>query len=294
MENEISLLEDNSIRSKIHVIRGQQVMLDFDLAEIYGYSTKTFNQQVKNNIERFDDDFRFQLNESEVEALSRSKNLTLNKGRGSNIKYAPYAFTEQGIYMLMTVLKGELAVTQSKLLIRTFKEMKHFIQNNAHVFSELDNIRKHLFESDKKIDELFSLMDKYNVKETQGIYFQGQIFDAYAKFESFIAQAKNEIILIDNYVDLSILQRLTKKKNGVNVTIYTAPKTKLTAQDIQTFNSQYPTLSLKYTTKAHDRFLIIDQTTMYHIGASLKDLGKKHFAFSVLDTAYIPMILGNI
>ena len=294
MENEISILEENSIRSKIQLIRGQQVMLDFDLAEIYGYSTKTFNQQVKNNIERFDDDFRFQLNESEVEALSRSKNLTLNKGRGSNIKYAPYAFTEQGIYMLMTVLKGELAVTQSKLLIRTFKEMKHFIQNNSHVFAELDNIRKHLLESDKKIDELFSLMDKYNVKETQGIYFQGQIFDAYAKFESFIAQAKKEIILIDNYVDLSILQRLAKKTKGVNVTIYTDPKTKLAPLDVQTFNTQYPTLILNFTTKAHDRFLIIDQKSMYHIGASLKDLGKKHFAFSVLDAAYIPMILKNL
>ena len=294
MESEISILEENSIRSKIHVIRGQQVMLDFDLAEIYGYETKRFNEQVKNNIERFDDDFRFQLNESEVEALSRSKNLTLNKGRGSNIKYAPYAFTEQGIYMLMTVLKGELAVTQSKLLIRTFKEMKHFIQNNSHVFAELDNIRKHLLESDKKIDELFSLMDKYNVKETQGIYFQGQIFDAYAKFESFIAQAKKEIILIDNYVDLSILQRLAKKTKGVNVTIYTDSKTKLAPLDVQTFNTQYPTLTLNFTTKAHDRFLIIDHTTMYHIGASLKDLGKKHFAFSVLDAAYIPMILKNL
>ena len=279
MENEISILEENSIRSKIHVIRGMQVMLDFDLAQIYGYETKRFNEQVKNNIERFDEDFRFQLTDEEYENL-RSKFSTSSWG---GARYKPYAFTEQGIYMLMTVLKGELAVTQSKLLIRTFKEMKHFIQNNAHVFSELDNIRKHLFESDKKIDELFSLMDKYNVKETQGIYFQGQIFDAYAKFESFIAQAKNEIILIDNYVDLSILQRLTKKKNGVNVTIYTDPKTKLTAQDIQTFNAQYPTLSLKYTTKAHDRFLIIDQTIMYHIGASLKDLGKKLFAFSILE-----------
>jgi len=290
MENEISILEENSIRSKIHVIRGMQVMLDFDLAQIYGYETKRFNEQVKNNIERFDEDFRFQLTDEEYENL-RSKFSTSSWG---GARYKPYAFTEQGIYMLMTVLKGELAVTQSKLLIRTFKEMKHFIQNNSHVFAELDNIRKHLLESDKKIDELFSLMDKYNVKETQGIYFQGQIFDAYAKFESFIAQAKNEIILIDNYVDLSILQRLTKKKNGVNVTIYTDPKTKLTAQDIQTFNAQYPTLSLKYTTKAHDRFLIIDQTIMYHIGASLKDLGKKLFAFSILDGAYIPMILGNI
>ena len=290
MENEISILEENSIRSKIHVIRGMQVMLDFDLAQIYGYETKRFNEQVKNNIERFDEDFRFQLTDEEYENL-RSKFSTSSWG---GARYKPYAFTEQGIYMLMTVLKGELAVTQSKLLIRTFKEMKHFIQNNSHVFAELDNIRKHLFESDKKIDELFSLMGKYNIKDEQGLYFQGQIFDAYAKFETFIAQAKKEIILIDNYVDLSILQRLAKKTKGVNVTIYTDPKTKLAPLDVQTFNTQYPTLILNFTTKAHDRFLIIDQKIMYHIGASLKDLGKKHFAFSVLDAAYIPMILKNL
>lgn len=256
MEKQISILEENSIRSKIHVIRGQQVMLDFDLAQIYGYETKNFNRQVKNNIERFDSDFMFQLSDTEVEELSRCKIFTLNNGRGSNIKYAPYAFTEQGIYMLMTVLKGDLAVTQSKMLIRTFKEMKHFIQNNSHIFAELDNIKKRLLESDLhhketdiKIKELFSLMDKYNVKETQGIFFQGQIFDAYAKFESFLAAAKKEIILIDNYVDLSILQRLAKKKKSVNVTIYTDPKTKLTAQDVQTFNAQYPTLTVNHTTK---------------------------------------------
>lgn len=301
MESEISILEENSIRSKIHFIRGQQVMLDCDLAQIYGYETKRFNEQIKNNRERFDEDFMFRLNNEEVQQLSRSKISTLNKGRGSNIKYAPYAFTEQGIYMLMTVLKGDLAVTQSKMLIRTFKEMKHFIQNNSHIFTELDNIKKHLLESDfhhkendKKIQELFSLMDKYNIKETQGIFFQGQIFDAYAKFESFLATAKKEIILIDNYVDLSILERLSKKKKGVNVTIYTTPNTKLTTQDVQTFNTQYPTLTLKHTTKVHDRFLIIDKTTIYHIGASLKDLGKKCFCFDVLDSGYIPMILKNL
>lgn len=243
----------------------------------------------------------FQLSDTEVEELSRSKILTLNKGRGSNIKYAPYAFSEQGIYMLMTVLKGDLAITQSKMLIRTFKEMKHFIQNNSHIFAELDNIKTHLLESDlhhketdKKIKELFSLMDKYNVKETQGIFFQGQIFDAYAKFENFLTEANKEIILIDNYVDLSILQRLAKKKKNINVTIYTDPKTKLTTQDVQTFNIQYPTLTLNYTTKTHDRFLIIDNTTIYHIGASLKDLGKKCFCFDVLDSGYIPMILKNL
>ena len=203
--------------------------------------------------------------------------------------------------MLMTVLKGNLAVTQSKMLIRTFKEMKHFIQNNSHIFAELDNIKNHLLQSDlhhketdKKIKELFSLMDKYNIKETQGIFFQGQIFDAYAKFESFLTAAKKEIILIDNYVDLSILQRLAKKKKGVNVTIYTDPKTKLTAQDIQAFNNQYPTLTVYHTTKTHDRFLIIDKTTIYHIGASLKDLGKKCFGFTVFDPNFIPMILKNI
>ena len=297
MENEISILEENSIRSKIHVIRRQQVMLDFDLAQIYGYETKRFNEQVKNNIERFDDDFRFQLTDEEYENL-RSKISTSSWG-GS--RYNPYAFTEQGIYMLMTVLKGDLAVTQSKMLIRTFKEMKHFIQNNSHIFAELDSIKNHLLESDlhhketdKKIKELFSLMDKYNVKENQGIFFQGQIFDAYAKFESFLAAAKKEIILIDNYVDLSILQRLAKKKKGVNVTIYTDPKTKLTARDVQTFNAQYPTLTLNFTTKTHDRFLIIDNTTIYHIGASLKDLGKKCFCFDMLDSGFIPMILKNL
>ena len=129
MENQILILEENSIRSKIHVIRGQQVMLDFDLAQIYGYETKRFNEQVKNNIERFDDDFRFQLTDEEYGNL-RSKFSTSSWG-GS--RYNPYAFTEQGIYMLMTVLKGNLAVTQSKMLIRTFKEMKHFIQNNSHI-----------------------------------------------------------------------------------------------------------------------------------------------------------------
>ena len=137
-------------------------------------------------------------------------------------------------------------------------------------------------------------MDKYNVKDEQGIFFQGQIFDAYAKFESFIAQATKEIILIDGYVDLSILQRLAKKNQGVNITIYTNPKTKLTVQDVQHFNAQYPTLTLKYTTKIHDRFMIIDNTILYHIGASLKDLGKKCFAFQILDSSIIPAILQNI
>ena len=137
-------------------------------------------------------------------------------------------------------------------------------------------------------------MDKYNVKDTQGVFFQGQIFDAYAKFESLIGRAKQEIILIDNYVDLSVLERLAKKKKTVNVAIYTAPNTKVTAQDVQKFNAQYPTLTLNKTSKTHDRFLIIDKKALYHIGASLKDLGKKCFAFEILDSSLIPTILKNL
>ena len=323
MENEILIHNIDDLKNKIYTIRGVQVMLDADLAVIYGYATKDFNRQVKNNIERFDEDFRFQLTDEEVKELSRWKFSTLNNDnldnlrckistsseaetnlssknsasstkRGSNIKYNPYAFTEQGIYMLMTVLKGELAVAQSKTLIRLFKEMKHFIQNNAFLFDEIISVKQHLLQHDERIDELFTLMDKYNIEEKQGIFFRGQIFDAYAKFESFIVQAIKEIVLIDGYVDLSVLERLAKKKSGVNVTVYTDPKTKLTSQDIQKFNAQYPTLSVKHTTKMHDRFLIIDQKVLYHIGASLKDLGKKCFAFEILDSSLIPPILQNV
>ena len=299
MENEISILEENSIRSKIHVIRGQQVMLDRDLAELYLVETKVLNQAVKRNIERFPENFMFQLNEIEFEKW-RSQFVTSNSDK-MGLRRPPYAFTEQGVAMLSAVLKSDTAIKVSLQIMNAFVSMRHFLQNNAEIFVELKAMRQyqidtdiHLNETDKKVDELFSLMDKYNVKETQGIFFQGQIFDAYVKFESFLAAAKKEIILIDNYVDLSILQRLTKKKKGVNVKIYTDPKTKLTAQYVQTFNVQYSTLTLNYTTKTHDRFLIIDNSTIYHIGASLKDLGKKCFCFDVLDSGYIPMILKNL
>ncbi|MEE3448380.1 MAG: ORF6N domain-containing protein, partial [Bacteroidales bacterium] len=179
--------------------------------------------------------------------------------------------------------------------------MRHFLQNNAQVFTEINFIKNQLLETnlhqkeaDKRIDELFSLMDKYKVADTQGIFYQGQIFDAYAKFQSFIAQAQKDIVLIDNYVDVSVLERLATKNSGVAVTIYTSSKTKLTAQDIQNFNAQYPPLTVNYTDKMHDRFLIIDHKILYHIGASLKDLGKKCFAFDLFDASFIPDILAKV
>lgn len=304
MENEVEVQKD--IESKILTIRNQQVMLDRDLAELYGVETKILNQAVKRNIERFTERFMFQLitEEAETHNSSRSQNVTLNKSnnkRGTNIKYLPYAFTEQGCAMLSSVLKSEIAVKISIQIMDAFVAMRHFLQNNAEIFSELKSIRQHQTETDihlqntdNKVHELFDRMDKYKIDDTQGIFFQGQIFDAYAKFESFLQAAQKEIILIDNYVDLSILQRLAKKQKGVNVTIYTDPKTKLTAQDIQKFNTQYPTLTLNHTTKMHDRFLIIDGKTLYHMGASLKDLGKKCFAFETLDSSLIQAVLNNL
>ena len=291
-------LQTINIENKIHVIRGQQVMLDRDLAELYGVETKRLNEQVKRNIERFPEDFMFSLNKTEKdEVVANCDHLQILKFSPT----LPFAFTEQGVAMLSSVLKSQKAVEVNIQIMRAFVSMRHFLHNNAQIFTEINTIKNQLLEvnihqkeSDRRIDELFDRMDKYAIDDTQGIFFQGQIFDAYAKFESFIQSATKEIILIDNYVDLSVLQRLTKKQPGVNVTIYTKPNTPLTAQDIQTFNAQYPTLTVRQTTTMHDRFLIIDNTTLYHIGASLKDLGKKCFAFEILDSSLVPAIMGNL
>ncbi|MBR4600311.1 MAG: ORF6N domain-containing protein [Treponema sp.] len=245
MSNEIT---EKKIEAKILTIRNQQVMIDRDLAELYGTETKVLNQAVKRNIERFPEDFMFQLDEEEFDDLksqflpSEADNANLKSqivtSSWGGTRKLPYAFTEQGVAMLSSVLKSPTAVEVNIQIMRAFVAMRHFFQNNA--------------------------------------------------------QAKQEIILIDNYVDLSILQRLAKKKKNVNVVIYTDPKTKLTTQDIQKFNTQYPTISLNHTTKMHDRFLIIDQKTLYHVGASLKDLGKKCFAFEVLDSSLIAHLLKNM
>ena len=293
MENEIVSQElsiEKKIESEILVIRGQQVMIDRDLAELYGVETKRLNEQVRRNIERFPKDFCFQLNDTETkELVANCDRLNILKHSSSN----PYVFTEQGVAMLASVLKSDIAVAASIVIMRVFVAMRRFLQANAGLFQRLENVEKHQFIADKRIDELFDKMDRYKIEDKQGIFFQGQIFDAYAKFESFIQSAEQEIVLIDNYIDLSVLERFSKKRKYVKVTIYTDPKTKLSEQDIQKFNKQYPQLTLKHTSKAHDRFLIIDNEILYHIGASLKDIGKKCFAFEVLDSAWIKEILKN-
>ena len=305
-KKELAIHNVDDFKGKIYTIRGVQVMLDSDLAEIYGYEVKKLNQQVKRNINRFPPDFMFQLTREELDLVkSQCGDLNLKSqivtSSWGGIRKLPNVFTEQGIYMLATVLRGDLADQQSIFIMRAFREMRNFLQNNASLFAEIDNIQKHLIDSDihhkkhdKQIAELFSMMDKYKVKDTQGIFFQGQIFDAYAKFQSFIAQAQKEIVLIDNYVDITVLERLSTKNSGVDVTIYTLPNTRLTAQDVRSFNAQYPTLTVKHTTSMHDRFLIIDNSILYHLGASFKDLGRKCFAFELFDAGFITDILAKV
>jgi hypothetical protein len=284
-----------NIESKILVIRGQQVMLDRDLAELYGVETKVLNQAVKRNIERFPEQFMFNLTKEEqdsVEISSRSqfvtsKNLksqTVTSSWGGRRKLS-YAFTEQGVAMLSAVLRSETAVKVSIQIMNAFVTMRRYLLANSQVFQRLDRIEIRQLESDQKIDTLFSIMDKYKIEDKQGVFVQGQIFDAYTKFQELIKSAKKEIILIDNYIDLTVLDQLTAKNTGVDVIIYTQPKTPVKKLDIDKFNAQYPTLAIKHTNTMHDRFLIIDNTEIYHIGASLKDLGKKCFGFTRLEDA---------
>lgn len=275
-----------NIEKKILVIRGQQVMIDRDLAEIYGYSTKAFNQQVKNNIKKFPEDMMFQLTKEEIEYNLRSKILTSSWG-GS--RYKPFAFTEQGIYMLMTILKGELATQQSIALVRLFKKMRHYFLENESITTHISSIENKIdtkfLEYDKNFSKIFDVINSFPDPSKQGIFFQGQIYDAYSFFQKLIQKAQQMIILVDNYIDLTVLDRFTQKNPNVNVLIYTDPNTKVKPLAVQKFNIQYPTLTINYTTTMHDRFLILDNTEIYHIGASIKDLGNKCFAFEQMQDA---------
>ena len=269
-------LED--IRTRIYVIRGAQVMLDSDLAAMYGYETKNFNRQVRNNIEKFPEDMMFELTKEEYDCILRCKKFTSSWG-GS--RYLPYVFTEQGIYMLMTVLKGELAVRQSIALVRAFKAMRDYISDNGMVFQRLDRIELKQMEADEKFRQIFSQLDAPK-QDKAIIFFKGQMWDAVNCIEEIISKAEKSVILIDGYVDRNTLAMLTGKKAGVSVSVYTSEKTcRITEQESKAFNSQYGPLNIRFTNEFHDRFLILDEKELYHIGASIKDAGKKAFEISI-------------
>ena len=271
------------IKSLIYIVRGQQVMLDSDLAILYQVETKVFNQAVSRNIERFPESFRFQLTKEEYDSL-RSQ-FVISNGRGGR-KYRPYVFTEQGIAMLSSVLRSDVAVQVSIKIMNTFVEMRHFISNNSLLFEKVSHIELKQLEYQKNTDERFARIFRYiedHAEAVQKVFFEGQIYDAFSLITSIIQKAGKEIILIDGYVDVSTLNLLAKKNNGVSVQIYTFANSLLTDRDINTFNEQYPLLTVKRTSVFHDRFIILDKRTTYHIGASIKDAGKKCFGISQME-----------
>lgn len=277
------LSETIDIQPMIKVIRGQQVMLDSDLSALYGVETRRLNEQVKRNIERFPDDFMFKLRKEELDNLM-SQNATSSWG---GTRKLPYAFTEQGIAMLSSVLKSQTAVEVNIRIMRAFIAMRRFIATNAQLFQRLETIEYHQLEmkqhqevTDRRIDEVFKRLDT-DIPPMQGIFYDGQVFDAYRFVSDLIRKAKQSIVLIDNYVDDTVLTLLDKRSEGVSATIYTQRVSSQFQLDVDRHNSQYPLIEIKRFNKAHDRFLLIDNE-VYHIGASIKDLGKKWFGFTLM------------
>ncbi|WP_084608606.1 ORF6N domain-containing protein [Xylanibacter oryzae] len=267
---------EKSIESFILTIRGQQVILDRDLASLYKVGTGRINEQVKRNIKRFPADFMFQLNDDEFQNL-KSQFAISNWG---GVRKLPYAFTEQGIAMLSSVLHSDVAIEVNIRIMRAFVSMRHFIAGNAQVFKRLEDIEYHQKESDKRIEEIFQ---KFDIKESvnQGIFYDGQVFDAYVFVSDLIKKAKTSIVLIDNYIDESVLTMLDKREINVAATIYTGKISRQLQLDITRHNAQYPPITVNEFRNSHDRFLIIDDE-VYHIGASIKDLGKKWFGFALM------------
>lgn len=290
-------LPEEKLRSLIYAVRGVQVMLDSDLAQLYGVETKVFNQAVKRNIERFPETFRFQLTQTEYDSL-RPQFVTLNaaadlrsqsvtsSGHGGR-RYSPYVFTEQGVAMLSAVLRSETAIQTSIRVIEAFVAMRRFLTANGGLLQRMDTLEKrqiaHEIKTDGRFDKVFDALERNSLSPTQGIFFDGQVFDAYVFVNDLLRQAKRSIVLIDNYIDDSVLAQLAKRRKGVSATILTKTLGKALAQDLKRHNAQYPPITIQEFADSHDRFLILDGETVYHLGASLKDLGKKWFAFSRMD-----------
>jgi hypothetical protein len=276
MDHKLIKTDKEAIKGLIYTVRGLQVMIDFDLANLYEVKTKRLNEQVRRNKGRFPENFMFQLTKSEKDELvAKCDHL-------EPLKFSPtmpFAFTEQGVAMLSAVLKSGVAVKVSVQIMESFVSMRRFISKNAEMFQRID---RKLLEHDHKFEQVFNLIEDKDIKPSKGIFFDGQIFDAYKFLSDLVRSAKKSIVLVDNYVDDSVLTLFSKRNENVEVSIYTKEISKQLKLDLDKYNSQYPTLNIKEFKNSHDRFLIIDNN-VYHFGASLKDLGKKWFAFSKFD-----------
>ncbi len=281
MENEIVLYQPNdAIHLEVMMANESVWLTQSQIASLFGVDKSGISRHLKNIFE----------SEELDEALVVAKFATTTQHGAIEGKTQT---TESKFYNLDAILSVGYRVNSfNATMFRKWATsvLKEYLLKGYAVNQRIDNLERRISKTEEKID----FFVRTSLPPVEGVFFQGQIFDAYAKFESFIQNAEKEIVLIDNYVDLSVLERLSKKQKDVKVTIYADPKTKLSEQDIRKFNKQYPQLTLKHSTKAHDRFLIIDNSTLYHIGASLKDLGKKCFAFEVLDSAWIKEISKNL
>jgi hypothetical protein len=280
MSKEI-IISQNQLEHRIFTFRAVHVMIDRDLAEMYHVETKVLNQAVKRNIERFPELFRFQLTDHEKNVL------VTNCDRFESLKHAtsnPFAFTEQGVAMLSAVLRSDIAVKVSIQIINTFIEMRKIIVGHSGLLQRMEGVERKLLENDQKFEQVFKALESKNEIPTQGVFFDGQIFDAYELASRIIRSAKKSIVLIDNYIDENTLTHLAKKEKAVAVLLLTKTNSKQLTLDLQKANEQYGNFTAKAFTQSHDRFLIIDGKDVYHLGASLKDLGRKWFAFSKLET----------
>jgi len=320
-------LREEQLRALIYKVRGVEVMLDSDLARVYGIETRVFNQAVKRNLERFPESFRFQLAKAEHDSL-RSQIVTLNTaenmvipadegthvavstksvrdplaaeianaagGRGRHRKYLPYAFTEQGVAMLSAVLRSRAAIEISISIINAFVAMRRFLVAHEPLLQRMDILEKrqigHEMKTDTRFEQVFAALDAKRQQPEQGIFFNGQVFDAYLFANDLLRQAEKSIVLIDNYVDDSVLVQLDKRKPGVRAIVLTRSISKTLKLDLEKHNAQYPPIAIHEFSGSHDRFLILDEKTVYHLGASLKDLGKKWFAFAKMDSTALTVM----
>ncbi|MDY0120779.1 MAG: ORF6N domain-containing protein [Sulfurimonas sp.] len=273
---ELETIDKQNLQDKIHTIRGFQVMLDRDLAALYGVKPIRLREQVKRNKDRFPVDFMFQLSESEVELMVSQNAIPSKQHLGGSL---PLVFTEQGVATLSSVLTSKMAVEVHISIMRAFVDMRKFISNNALIFQRLDSLEQKQFRTDETIDIILSALEEKTKKLHEGIFFNGEVYDAYAFINDLLRNAENEVVLIDNYIDDTVFTLLSKYTH-IKFKIYTQKISKQLRLDYQKYTSQYKNIELQEFKNAHDRFLIIDQKEIYHIGASLKDLGKKWFAFS--------------
>jgi hypothetical protein len=276
------------IENRIFIFRDTQVMLDRHLAEMYNVETRVLNQTVNRNIERFPEIFRFQLSESEFENW-KSQNVMSNQDK-MGLRRPPIVFTEQGVAMLSAILRSSVAVNVSIQIINAFVEMRKLIAIHNGLLQRMDGIEHKQLDTDQKFEKVFKALEG-NVIPNQGVFFEGEVFDAYKLASKIIRSAKNNIVLIDNYIDENTLTHLSKKNKNVSILLLTKTISKQLALDVKKANEQYCNFEVRVFSKSHDRFLIIDHSNVYHIGASLKDLGKKWFAFSKMDKSSVSSIM---